>query len=157
MIIISVQLQKSDDYKILYNSEKLYIEEKELVLSSKEIIESIKLGVRTDVLLLENIKKIHSNTVLICTEGEKEMLLGLIPDSKSIILELKEHVSSEGDIDEVLKESEMNKVLRSIFERKSSHVYVSLTNAFYNPLHENNIANVLEAAGYEVTKSSTLI
>jgi hypothetical protein len=66
------------------------------------------------------------------------------------IIEVEESIDSSGRIVEPLAESEINRVLRCIFQTKKNNIIlVALTNSYRNPVHEKTLHNLLLTAGYQ--------
>lgn len=85
--------------------------------------------------------------VIITTKGCKEIISRLIPKFNDSIFEVEEYITPEGTIHLSLSEPNINKVLRFIFHKKPEHVTLILSNSLSNPLHQNILKNVIEAAG----------
>ncbi len=83
----------------------------------------------------------------ITTKGCKEIVIYLFPQFQDSIVEVEEYTTPEGSIGDPLTESNINKVLRFIFNRKPENVVFLLSNSLSNPLHQTILKNVIEAAG----------
>jgi len=74
------------------------------------------------------------------------------------IVETDEYIDWSGAIVKPLTESEINRVLRSLFHSRESTIVIALANSHVNPVHEKTILNLLRAAGYSsVVASHSLI
>ncbi len=73
------------------------------------------------------------------------------------VIEVDERIDCNGNIIKELTESEINRVLRKVFRLRPEVIAIALMNSFSNPVHENNLANILRTAGYKhVSVSSGL-
>jgi N-methylhydantoinase A len=70
---------------------------------------------------------------------------------------LKERIGSDGRVLRPLNIVEIDGLIRQIRQAKSEHVAVCLLFSFVNPIHEQQVADRLRAAGLTVTLSSELL
>ena len=99
------------------------------------------------------INQVQKEEVLVVSIGFKQSILKVGISSEDSVFEIEEQVDSSGIIRVGLEESNINKVLRAIYQRGVKHVRLCLLNSIYNSKHEKSISNLLHVAGYKVAKS----
>ncbi len=70
------------------------------------------------------------------------------------VIEVKERISSSGDILVALTESEINRVLRKVYQSDNRVVVIVLLNSYKNPVHEKTLLNILKTKGYKYVTAS---
>lgn len=65
------------------------------------------------------------------------------------VIEVKERIDSKGKILEPLSESEINHVLRKVYQSDCQVVVIALLNSYKNPLHEKTLLHLLRTKGYK--------
>ncbi len=96
------------------------------------------------------------STIMVATKGpvapEKPFYLSDLKSKKEIwlpvhVYEIDEKISKEGLVITTLKESEINKLLRTVFKIKPRVAIICLCNSGANPIHEKSLYNILKNAG----------
>lgn len=70
------------------------------------------------------------------------------------IIEVKERIDSNGEILESLSESEINRVLRTVYHSNNKVIVIALLNSYKNPLHEKTLLHLLKTKGYKYVCAS---
>lgn len=65
------------------------------------------------------------------------------------IYEIEEKIELNGDITIPIQESKINPLLRIIFENNFQKVKIVLKNTDKNPLHANNLYNIIKGSPYK--------
>lgn len=92
------------------------------------------------------LKTLSSSDCVITTKGLKEYLLHLTTFLSDQIIEIDELIDPNGEVKHSLSEPEINKVLRQVFAKGSKYAALIFLNGIINPIHQNNLKNVLFTA-----------
>lgn len=111
-----------------------------------------------NVMILPQIKEsLNSNEVFfIVPKGLEDFISVFYNMPLSAVVGAKGVINAMGDEIDRLHESDMNTVLRSVYNAKPKKVYVSLLNSIWNNKHELAYRNLLKTPGYASIISSTL-
>ena len=63
--------------------------------------------------------------------------------------EFEEKIEENGEISIPMKESNINPLLRTIFESDFQKIKIMLKNTYKNPLHANNLYNIIKGSPYK--------
>ncbi len=111
-----------------------------------------------DVIILPQIetRKRHQGVSLIVPAGLEVVFSEFYKLPMPAIIGTKGNINSYGDETQPLHESDMNIVLRHIYNLKPELVYVCLLNSIWNNKHELAYRNLLKTPGFQSFISSNL-
>jgi hypothetical protein len=78
-----------------------------------------------------------------------QKISGIHPLIFEKIIKVMEGIDEKGNVFEPLVESELNIILRSVFEFRKANIFIALKNSQFNSLHEKILVNLLWSAGYK--------
>lgn len=152
MIILQLYKKRNKEFEVLYNDE--YLDLNPLgIISEKKMNDLCAASKFEEIVVLPNFKDIDSNNLFVCSKSTKEIFQSVNSHIAQNLIELPGKIDKWGIIQEDLKESEINPVLRQVFSLKPKHLFISLTNSVLNPNHEKSISNLLKGAGFRITRS----
>lgn len=88
------------------------------------------------------------DVLMFVTKGYSVCLANYYGKSGIKIIEIDEFTDISGGVIKMLDESEINHILRAVFEMKPKQVYISLLNSFRNARQEQVLRNILILPGY---------
>lgn len=152
MIILHPSSPDSSEYEVLYTDELLDVYSNN-TLKISQLIELRAL----EIVILPNLEHLDGTCVVVFSDGIKCILESSSIYLKGEILEVSSFINTEGKVIEELKESEINNILRIIFKVKPKHTFICLTNSLRNSIHETSMANIIKGAGYNFSRSSSIL
>jgi hypothetical protein len=118
--------------------------------ADKEILSSVN----TLNHIIFDTELVRQDVVLLVTNDCTDIVQAASPGLIMQVLEVNEYVDKEGKVIQTLDESEINKVLRFIYNNKPKLVVISLLNSIRNDIHERALRNILSVPGYKCNLSS---
>ncbi len=152
MIILQVYNKRVTEFEVLYNDEYFELNPPGII-SKDELNELSSFSKLKEVIILPQFKNIAPSTLFISSKGTRENLELVHPNLNNKLVELSGEIDRYGNVKDELKESEINLVLRQVFTINSKQVFICLTNAIFNPIHEKSLSNLIKGAGYKVVRS----
>lgn len=155
MIILRLYNKRASEFEVLYNDEYFKLNPLDII-SREKLNELCSLSNLEEVIILPQLKKNAPDALFISSEGTRKNLELVHSNLSENLIELPGKINSVGEVQDELKESQLNLVLRQVFTSKPKMVFICLTNAIFNPSHEKGLSNLIKGAGYKVARSFEL-
>lgn len=99
----------------------------------------------------------HEDIFFLITKETRSIFQQIFMADDGQFIEVNEFINCDGKIIKGLKESELNEILRKIFDYKPGLVQISLINSCVNPIHERSLSNLIKTPGYKSQLSSDVL